>query len=623
MKMLLLISAMTVLCFAISAMAEDIPRPEHPRPDMQRDDWINMNGVWEFVETDDDNASYLEPNAVYPDRIIVPFCRESELSGLNRKHFVRNVWYRRAFIVPAEWREKRVLLHIGACDWRTRVWVNGQLCGEHYGGSAPITCDITSALKDGENVTVIHAYDDVRTGIQAGGKQSTKPESYGCVYTRTTGIWQTVWLECVGKTYIEKTRVYPDMENVPSFGVVGKILDTLLNPAIKDHHKVLIQVNCRGDITPDLTLDVEVSFEGTRVCNTTVPVMGSTTSIAVPTGVLDKRFMSIAALMIPPKFVHLWEPGNPKLYDLKLTLKQGGKVVDTVNSYFGIRSIRLEGRKFLINGKPVFQRLVLDQGFYPTGIWTAPSDAELKADIERAMRAGFNGARLHQKVFEPRFLYWADKLGYIVWGEFPDWGLNHKNPEGHLYFVNEWREIVERDFNHPSIIGWCPFNETPKEAGFLQKVVLEYTRVLDPTRPVLEASGWTHAYPFPMLLDAHDYEQDPVKFKEKWGTLNDNLPKQEIPFFISEYGGIGWNTEQGGWGYGNNPKTLDEFYERLKGLTDAILGNPYIFGFCYTQLTNIEQEQNGIYTYDRQPKFDLNRVRAIFTGESAYEKSGK
>lgn len=592
MFLLILIFSMSVILSMFSSYAEDIPRQEYPRPDMVREQWLNLNGVWEFVETDDDSASFLSADSVFPDKIMVPFCRESELSGLNRKGFVRNVWYRRVFNVPSDWKGKRILLHIGACDWKTQIWVNGNLRGEHIGGSAPITCDITPVVKDGDNTVIVHAFDDVRSGIQAGGKQSQKLESHGCHYTRTTGIWQTVWLECVGNTYIERFRVYPDVEN----------------------RQIRLYAVCKGDLPAGLSLQVEALFNGESVGSGSAMLNGDTVSLTIPLSA-----------------VKLWEVGNPNLYDLNLILKQGDTVMDKLSSYFGLRKLTIEGRKFLINGKAIFHRTVLDQGFYPTGIWTAPTDDELRGDIERSMRAGFNGARLHQKVFEPRFLYWADKLGYIVWGEFPDWAFDHKNPAGQLYFINEWREIVERDFNHPAIIGWCPFNETPKEAVPLQKVVFEMTRALDQTRPILESSGWTHGYPYPIVIDAHDYEQDPAKFKAKWDAVGENPPKPDspyaenrpVPFFISEYGGIGWNVEKNGWGYGKTPKGLDEFYQRLEGLTKAILDNPYIFGFCYTQLTDIEQEQNGIYTYDREPKFDLNRVKAIFSAESAYEKSGQ
>ncbi len=578
-----------MLTLAGNAVADAVPRPKYPRPDMERAQWLSLNGPWEFAETDDDNLVLVEESANYPDRIIVPFCRESSLSGLNRKHFVRNVWYRRTFEVPADWSGRRVLLHIGACDWQTRIWVNGKPVGEHVGGSAPISCDITDALVSGPNRVVIHAYDDVRTGQQAGGKQSERPESYGCLYTRTTGIWQSVWIEATGPAYITRFRVYPE-------------------PAAK---QVRLTVETAGQRDGELlSLAAEALAEGQTVGQGEVILPGTR-----------------GELVLPLTKITLWHPGKPFLYDLRLTLKSNGTPVDEVKSYFGLRTVSIQGRAILINGVPVFQRTILDQGFYPTGIWTAPDESELRGDIERSMAAGFNGARLHQKVFEPRFLYWADRLGYLVWGEFPNWGLNYKDPAGHLPVVNEWREIVERDFNHPAIIGWCPFNETPAEAVPLQNTIVDLTRAMDPTRPVLESSGWTHGHPAPMLLDAHDYDQNPETFRARWNSrMNGTLPPgfageqvRRVPFFVSEYGGIGWNVNEGGWGYGNNPKTLDEFYARFEGLTSALLDNRYLFGFCYTQLTDIEQEQNGLYTYDRQPKFDLERLRAIVSRRAAYE----
>jgi hypothetical protein len=248
------------------------------------------------------------------------------------------------------------------------------------------------------------------------------------------------------------------------------------------------------------------------------------------------------------------------------------------------------------------------------------------------MAAGFNGARLHQKVFEPRYLYWADKLGYLVWGEFPNWGFNYKpeNIFGHDYenFTNEWREEVLRDRNHPSIIGWCPFNETPREAGELQEIIWRQTKALDPLRPIIESSGWVHTITDPEVLDGHDYNQDPVAFAKRWTDFfvpsADPAKKSAdrgIPFMVSEFGGIGWATE-GGWGYGNGPKSLDEFYSRYEGLTVALLGNPNLFGFCYTQLTDVEQEHNGLYYYDRRPKFDVGRLHAATARRAAYEESG-
>lgn len=570
---------------SVGAAEQAVPRAEHPSPQFVRAEWLNLNGEWEFAETDDDKADFLKSEK-YPDRITVPFCRESRLSGLARRDFVRNVWYRREFTVPEDWQSARVRLHVGACDWRTRVFINGAIVGTHTGGSAPFAFDITRALRPGANTVVIHAFDDTRSGLQACGKQSQKLESHGCVYTRTTGIWQTVWLEGVGATYVGDYFVTPTSEP-----------------------RVQLRVEVDG---PEAGIEVKATaYAGDKEC-------GSATAAAS-----DRA----AVLDMPLAENHTWTPENPFLYDLKITLVKDGTVLDSVDGYFGLRTVSLDGVNFLINGKRVFQRLVLDQGFYPEGIWTAPTDDALRQDIEISKAAGFNGARLHQKVFEPRLLYWADKLGYIVWGEFPNWGANVGGNQVDLPIMDEWVEILRRDRNHPAIIGWCPFNETPEAAGPLQNSIINVTRQIDPTRPVLDTSGWYHSHPEPELLDAHDYDQNPQSFRERWTRILSGNPKEKephvdkpVPFFISEYGGIGWSLEEKGWGYGNTPKSMDEFYTRLKGLTDVLLENPRMFGFCYTQLTNIEQEQNGIYTYDRKPKFDIQKINAIFSAPAAYEK---
>jgi hypothetical protein len=328
---------------------------------------------------------------------------------------------------------------------------------------------------------------------------------------------------------------------------------------------------------------------------------------------------------------HLWSVDDPFLYDLTLTLSRGDKIIDELQSYFGLRTITIEGAAILIDARPVFQRLVLDQGFYPDGVWTAPSDADLRRDIELSQALGFNGARLHQKVFEPRFLYWADRLGYLVWGEYPSFGANYGNPAVNLPIIDEWIEILRRDRNHPSIVGWCAFNETPAEAGPLQNAVVRITRAIDPTRPVLDTSGWTHSISDPELLDAHDYDQNPVGFRARWQNrcgrfelpARYGAPRCDRPFFVSEYGGIGWYQAESGeaWGYGQTPKSLDEFYARYAGLTEALLDQRTLFGFCYTQLTDVEQERNGLYTFDRQAKFGAARLRTINAQTAAYEQA--
>lgn len=321
---------------------------------------------------------------------------------------------------------------------------------------------------------------------------------------------------------------------------------------------------------------------------------------------------------------HLWEIGAGRLYDLELTYGE-----DVVKSYFGLRDVRMDGYKFLLNGKSVFQRLVLDQGFYPDGIYTAPSDEALQGDILRAQAVGFNGARLHEKVFEERFLYHCDRLGYIVWGEYPNWGLDVNYPDSVYPVLAEWMEEMERDFNHPAIIGWCPFNETTVEQcrSVLEAVYLA-TKALDKTRPCIDTSGYFHVKTD--IYDVHDYDQDPATFKARYDQLlngsayHDRHSRHQpyeigLPFFVSEYGGIAWDTKGNGWGYGVAPKSKEEFLARLKGLTDALLQNPCIFGYCYTQLTDIEQEQNGIYTYEREEKFPPEVLREIFGGKAVIE----
>lgn len=589
-KRICLISVASLLVsLGVEAKVQDIPRSEHPNPQAIRAEWTNLNGIWEFAETDNDNATYLGDES-YPDKITVPFCRESKLSGLARRGFIRNVWYRRTFDAPTDWKSPRIRLHIGACDWKTSVWLNGHNVGEHIGGNAPFAFDITEFTTPGKNTIIVHAFDDTRSGLQACGKQSQSLESQGCSYTRTTGIWQTVWIEGVGSSFIGDFKVEPDAA----------------------HSRIMIQTEVDGH-GEDLTVKA-VAYAGGKV-------VGTAEALA------DWRNNQ---LVLDLSEKHLWSIENPFLYDLKLSLVKGNKTIDQIDSYFGLRSVSIKGAAILINGKPVFQRTVLDQGFYPDGIWTAPSEEALKNDILLSQALGFNGARLHQKVFEPRFLYWADKLGYIVWGEFPNWGLLNGDPRVNLPVIDEWVEIVRRDRNHPSIIGWCPFNETRGEMEPIQNTVVNMTRAIDPTRPIIDSSGWSHGLPNPEVLDAHDYDQNPVSFRTRWldaFTKDSNLPSRYgrryteklIPFFVSEYGGIGWDTGSAGWGYGQAPKELEEFYNRYEGLTNALLDSRFMFGFSYTQLTDVEQERNGLYTYDRKPKFDVERIHKINSRKAAYE----
>lgn len=584
-------AALLVISAALTSHAQEvaIPRPEHPMPQAMRTEWLNLNGPWEFGETNEDEEKRFLGADAYPETIVVPFCRESKASGIGRREFVKHVWYRRSFEVPAEWKSPRVLLHIGACDWRTEVWVNGRRLGEHVGGNVSFAFDATDAIKRGQgNTVVVHAFDDTASGLQPLGKQSITGKSEGIFYTPTTGIWQTVWLEGVGESYIREFRIEPRPES----------------------NVALMSLDVDGP-TEGLVIDVEVHTPESKVAR----------------GVAVAQWRD-SKLLLGIEHARKWTLEDPFLYNLRIRLLRGAETVDEVGSYFGMRSITLEGNAVLLNGKPVFQRLVLDQGFYPDGVWTAPTDEALKRDIELAKEAGFNGARLHQKVFEPRFHYWADVLGYLCWGEYPSYGANYANPAVNAPIVREWNEIVARDRNHPSIIGWCPFNETPPDAAVLQDTILDLTRQLDPARPCIESSGWTHTVPDPEVMDAHDYEQNPAVFGPRW-TWRDGarLPERygagnppTTPMMISEYGGIGWSLDENAWGYGNTPKSIEEYYDRFEGLTSALLNSRQLFGLCYTQLTDIEQEQNGIYFFDRTPKFDNAKLKAVLSKPAAYEQ---
>ena len=572
-----------------------IPRPEYPRPQFVRDSWMNLNGTWEFAidhgDTGAERGMYCE-NAQYPLSILVPFCPESRLSGVENKDFMAAVWYRRTVTLTEAQCAGRVFIRFGAVDYRCTVYVNGEKADTHVGGYSSFAMEITGLVKPGDNTLVIQAQDNSRSGSQPVGKQSRLYFSHGCDYTRTTGIWQTVWLEFTPKTYLKSVRINPDD----------------LNRQVSFTAEI-------GGRTRDVTLRAVITKDGRTVGE----------AVARPTP-------GVTAFTAAVSEAELWQPGAPVLYDVVFTLERDGAAVDTVQSYFGFRRVEIRGDKFLINDKPVFQRTVLDQGFYPDGIYTAPSDEALKGDIELSMAAGFNGARLHQKVFEERFLYWADRLGYIVWGEHASWGLDIRNAESLACFLPEWMEILKRDVNHPAIIGWCPFNETARSQDKrVLAAVWQATKDFDPTRPCIDTSGYQHVVTD--VFDEHDYDQNVETFRARYVDLagagfNEHnegyYPYQGQPFFLSEFGGTWWAPgREDGWGYGNLPKSEEEVIQRIEGLCAALLDNPRICGYCYTQLTDIEQEQNGIYTYTRARKFsdeNYQRIYAAQTRKAAYEE---
>jgi beta-galactosidase/beta-glucuronidase len=596
---------------------EAMPRPEHPRPQFVREEWRCLNGWWGFEV--DQGDSGLERGLLERElagRILVPFCPEAPTSGIANTDRMAAVWYRRTFTVPPSWAGRRVLLHFQAVDHEATVWVNGREVARHRGGFTPFSCDLTGVVRPGVVSVVVVRARDPWWEPQARGKQAAEVHPGGAIYGRTTGIWQTVWLEATGEPALERPRVTPDLE-------AG--LFRLEQRVSRPRQDLVVRAILLDDA-------------------------GQVARIERP---LDGELVATVDLPIPVERYRPWSPKDPYLYELELELLDGsGSTVDHASSYAGLRSVGISEGRLLFNGEPLFQRLVLDQGFYPEGGLTAPSDEMLVHDIELSQAAGFNGARLHQKVFEERFLYHADRLGYLVWGEFPDWGCagfgpveDHQRP-GPSY-ITQWLEALERDYSHPSIVGWCPLNETRQpitdRVRVLDDVTLGMflaTKAADRTRPVLDASGYSHRVRAADVYDSHDYEQDPEVFAShhagladgsafvnRWGDREISVPWGGQPYLVSEFGGTWWAADGGdgasSWGYGERPKSVEEFYERFRDLCNVLLDNPGVAGYCYTQLTDVYQERNGIVDFERKPKLDLERLAGVQRRPAAIETTAR
>jgi beta-galactosidase/beta-glucuronidase len=622
-------------------MSNEVPRPEYPRPQFIRvdangsPDWMCLNGEWEFsIDQGDSGLDRVLPaQPDWPMRIQVPFCPESRLSGIEHVDFMAAVWYRRTITLPTDWTGRTILLHFQAVDYDATVWavkttsdaaeVAAKMVeiGRHRGGFTPFSCDLSRVAEGGETVTIIVRARDNMAEAKPKGKQSSLYAPHGCHYTRTTGIWQTVWAEALPRpAALKRARITPDVA-AGAFRIEQPLTN---NP------------------------------KGFRLRATARDAAGTVAETSVRA---DLDFAPRLDLPIPADRQRLWSPADPFLYDISVELLDAaGIVVDRVNSYAGLRSVSIEGKMVKINGESIYQRLVLDQGYYPDGVMTAPTDADLIKDIELSMAVGFNGARLHQKVFEERFLYHADRLGYLCWGEFADWGCGGHGP-GHdhqqmsVTYPAQMLEALERDYSHPAIVGWCPLNETHQSLQDKITTLDDATRALflackamDTTRPVLDTSGYSHRVYETDVYDSHDYIDEKVwdtgitnfskrEGEEGWtGFLNphDNplkwsVPYRGQPYFCSEYGGFKWVSEEkqeagDSWGYGGAPKNLEDFYRRFAATTRILMDNPNMFAFCYTQLTDIFPEENGIYRFDRTSKFDPARLRAVLAPPAAIEQ---
>ena len=542
----------------------DSPRPEYPRPHLRRRNWVSLNGEWEFGAGE---------KQVFDRRILVPFCPESRLSGIGEGPG-DTVWYRTRFNRPAG---ERMVLHFGAVDYRATVWVNDVEVARHEGGHTPFSADVTATLRGRDNVLVVRADDPLTDKTTPRGKQFWGEKPEGIFYTPTTGIWQTVWLEPLPERHIRGLRLTPDLEAA--------------------------------------AVDFEVQGEGwTRLVVTLEgEVMGRWEGKAGPG--------RVALAEISP-----WRPDSPALYEVEaMLLDQEGNVADRVIGYFGLRSVGTRDGHVLLNGAPFVQRLVLDQGYFPDGLLTAPSDDALRGDIEAAMALGFNGARKHQKVEDPRWLYWADRLGFLVWDEMPS--TQEFNDEAARRLEAEWADVVRRDRDHPCIVAWVPANESfglehvdvAARSSHLRRMY-DLTNDLDSTRPVSSNDGWEHA--LTDLCTLHDYTT-PEEFARRYRSLESILDGtgsghrpydpgygyRGEPVLVTEFGGVKM-AGSGGWGYAQ-VGDVDQFLQVYRGLIEGLMDPGPVEGFCYTQLTDVEQEQNGLLTYDRRPKLDAALVKPM------------
>lgn len=580
------------------------PRPEYPRPQFVRAEWLNLNGEWEFAFDDANRGRALGWQYGLPlgGRIVVPFPYQSELSGINDKSVHEIVWYARGFEVPAGWRGSDVLLHFGAVDYRSTLWVNGQEVGHNQGGHVPFSFDIAPYLKYNEPNRLTVRVEDRQNPRQPRGKQSASGLPHDIDYYCTTGIWQTVWLEPVPPIRVGEIRLTPSART----GSLD-IMVSLHAPSVLRR----IEVEARDEGVVVARAEEETTF---AACQLTLPIDGA----------------------------KLWSPDSPHLYELRLRLFEDGELIDEVGSYAGLRDVELRDGRVRLNGEPIYLAMVLDQGYWPQSYLAAPSDEALREDVVWVKRFGFNGARKHQKIEDPRWLYWCDKLGLLVWEEMPN--AREWSSQAEERLAAEWKRAVQRDYNHPCVITWVPVNESmgfpglrrqhPGQYAFIERMVA-MTRQLDPRRPVIDNDGWEHT-DITDIVAIHDYTPTAELLRERYretsggGTLPAHVWIGNKPLFVlgSRYRGQPvMLTEVGGflmippevppeqrdmlYRFYGSVSSYEELLAKYRDLMEGIRSLPFVAGFCYTQLTDIEQEINGLLTYHRQPKLPPELVADI------------
>ena len=575
--------------------------PDYPRPQLVRADWVNLNGQWDFAFDDANAGEKLGWQKGFEKQyaIEVPFTYETKMSGIGLEEPHDHVWYARTLQVKPH--DGRVLLHFEGSDYHTRAFVNGQLVGEHFGGYARFSFDVTDYVNEGENQLVVHVEDSASRN-QPRGKQRWIPENFSCFYVQTTGIWKTVWLEYVPEIRITTLKITPQMEK----------------------QSVCIEAQVSADI-PNLSVLAEASFDGAVAGRTMVTVKNGLAVLEVNVECKDINEWTVMS----------WSPNHPNLYDLDVKLLSGDTVIDTVGSYFGMREVSIKGDRVLLNGTALYQRLILDQGYWKDSHLTPPSEAALIEDIEKIQALGYNGVRKHQKVEDERFLYWADVKGLLVWSEFP--ATYTYTDEAVQNITREWMEIVRQNYNHPAIITWTPFNEswgvpqiaTDRKQQLFTESIYYLTKSFDSMRPVVCNDGWRHT--ISDIVTLRDYQESGDLFFAYYTKWKDQFLQNEMPYhvegqfyafadgytyqgqpiIISEYGGIAFNNGESGWGYGNKVADKDAFIKRFDSITSAVKKLDYCCGFCYTQVTDVQQEINGLMDMDRNFKIDPEIISEI------------
>lgn len=601
---------------------------DYPRPQLVREDWTDLNGTWELV-FDDENVGEKERwQEAFPqgEKILVPFTYETEKSGIGRQEPHSRIWYRRSFFWKKQ-SEKRCILHLEGCDFYTKVWVNGRLAGDHKGGYARFSFDVTDLIEQGENQLVIKAEDSFDIS-QPRGKQRWRNENFGCWYVQTTGIWKTVWIEEVPRLYIRTLKITPFLGE----GTVEIQWELAGDLPWEDRKKSGGQGKKEMEDLPVLTLQAE--FQGRLISCQKLWVRGDRGRAVLEVFCRDDDFGEWGIME--------WGPDSPNLYDLSVNL-DFSMGTDHVSSYFGMREIRIDGQNILLNGRPLYQRLILDQGYWKESHLTPPDEEALKEDIDKIQRMGYNGVRKHQKTEDERFLYWCDKKGLLVWSEmgaayeFSDHGVEE--------FTREWMEIVRQNYSHPCIITWTPFNEswglgqikTDQRQQHFTEAVYYLTKSFDPYRPVVVNDGWEHTVSD--ILTLHDYEEEGEILLERYSKCKEEILDSQVyhcssksafakgyrykgqPVIISEFGGIAFDGKGEGWGYGNKVADKAAFIRRFDSITTAVKSLPYVCGYCYTQVSDVQQEINGLLDEDRNFKIEPEVIREINQRKVGYWRS--